>query len=239
MSDSPLIRLLKLQEADMRQRDMETRLENLPKEMKRILARRDEVMASTAAAAARFRAVKERIRKDEALIAELNAASDRLRQQTTMVKKNNEYQAMLAAIELNKKKVSEAEDRILLAADELEEAGKAGAKIKFANDAELKNLKTEFDELFNFSKVLKEEIARLKEGRSALLENIPPALLSAYEALLRNRKGGPPLVPAVDENCGHCRLKITAQTAVALKGGAVVFCDNCQYMLYDPQVLEG
>ena len=239
MSASPLNRLLKLQEADKRQRDMETRLENLPKEMKRILARRDEVMASTAAAAARFRAVKERIRKDEALIAELNGASDKLRQQTTMVKKNNEYQAMLAAIELNKKKVSEAEDRILLAADELEEAGKAGAKIKFANDAELKNLKTEFDELFNFSKALKEEIARLREARPALLENIPPALLSAYEALLKNRKGGAPVVPAADENCGHCQLRITAQTAVALRRGEVAFCDNCQYILYDPQVLEG
>ncbi|MBQ7694512.1 MAG: hypothetical protein IJT50_05250 [Lentisphaeria bacterium] len=239
MSDSPLKRLLKLQEADMRQRDMETRLENLPKEMQRLLARRDEVMASTAAAAARFRAVKQKIQKDEALIAELNAASDKLRQQTTMVKKNNEYQAMLASIELNKKKVSEAEDRILLAADELEAAGKAGARIKFANDAELKNLKAEFDELFAFSKTLKEEIARLREGRPALLENIPPALLSAYEALLRNQKGGPPLVPAVDENCGHCQLKITAQTAVALKRGEVVFCGNCQYMLYDPQVLEG
>ena len=239
MSDSPLKRLLKLQEADMRQRDMETRLENLPKEMQRLLTRRDEVMASTAAAAARFRAVKQKIQKDEALIAELNAASDKLRQQTTMVKKNNEYQAMLASIELNKKKVSEAEDRILLAADELEAAGKAGARIKFANDAELKNLKAEFDELFAFSKTLKEEIARLREGRPALLENIPPALLSAYEALLRNRKGGPPLVPAVDENCGHCQLKITAQTAVALKRGEVVFCGNCQYMLYDPQVLEG
>ena len=239
MSDSPLKKLLRLQEADMRQRDMETRLENLPKEMERLLARRDEVTASTAAAAARYRAIKQRIRKDEALIAELNAASDKLRQQTTMVKKNTEYQAMLAAIELNKKKVSEAEDRILLAADELDAAGKAGAKIKFANDAEPKNLKSEFDELFNFSKVLKEEIARLKEARPALLENLPPALLSAYQALLRNKKGGPPLVPAVNENCGHCQLKITAQTAVALKRGELVFCDNCQYMLYDPQVLEG
>ena len=238
MSDSPLKKLLRLQEADMRQRDMETRLENLPKEMERLLARRDEVTASTAAAAARYRAIKQRIRKDEALIADLNAASDKLRQQTTMVKKNNEYQAMLAAIELNKKKVSEAEDRILLAADELEAAGKAGAKIKFANDAELKNLKAEFDELFDFSKVVKEEIARLKAARPARLENSPPALLSAYQALLKNRKGGPPLVPAVEENCGHCQLKITAQTAVILKRGEVVFCDNCQYMLYDPQVLE-
>ena len=239
MSASPLNRLLKLQEADMRLRDMETRLETLPKDMKRLLARRDEVTASTAAAAARYRAIKQRIQKDEALIAELNGASDKLRQQTTMVKKNNEYQAMLAAIELNKKKVSEAEDRILVAADELEAAGKAGAKIKFANDAELKNLKAEFDELFDFSKVVKEEIARLKAARPALVENIPPALLSPYEALLKNRNGGQPLVTAEEEICGHCQLKITAQTAVALKRGEVVFCDNCQYMLYDPQVLEG
>ena len=82
MSDSPLKRLLKLQEADMRLRDMETRLETLPKEMERILARRDEVTASTAAAAARYRAIKQRIQKDEALIAELTgemlAAAEKL-----------------------------------------------------------------------------------------------------------------------------------------------------------------
>ena len=238
MTDTPLQRLLKLQETDMRLKDLETRLETLPKEMNRILAQRDRINASTAAAAAAFRAIKQRIKQDEDLIRELNAANEKLRQQSAMVKKNNEYQAMLGAIELNKQKVSEAEDRILAAAEELEQAGKAGAKLKFANDAELKNLKAEFDELFSFSKVVKEEIARLKEARPALLEGIPPALLSPYLALLKSKSGSPPLVTAADENCGHCQLKITAQTAVALKRGEIAFCDNCQYMLYDPAALE-
>jgi predicted nucleic acid-binding Zn-ribbon protein len=235
MDSNVLRRLLVLQEADMRLRDMETRLTTLPKEMNNIIAQRDKINESTAAAVAAVKKIKLRIKQDEDLIAELESGIEKMRQQSSMVKKNNEYQAMLAAIELNKKKIGEAEERILAAADELENAKKSGAKIKFANDAEIKILKNEFEELFNFSKVVKEEIARLKADRPVLLKDIPPALLSPYESLRNNKEGAPPLVTADNEICGHCRLKITAQTAVALKRGEVAYCDNCQYLLYDPE----
>jgi predicted nucleic acid-binding Zn-ribbon protein len=235
MDSNVLRRLLVLQEADMRLRDMETRLTTLPKEMNNIIAKRDKINESTAAAVAAVKKIKLRIKQDEDLIAELESGIEKMRQQSSMVKKNNEYQAMLAAIELNKKKIGEAEERILAAADELENAKKSGAKIKFANDAEIKILKNEFEELFNFSKVVKEEIARLKADRPVLLKDIPPALLSPYESLRNNKEGAPPLVTADNEICGHCRLKITAQTAVALKRGEVAYCDNCQYLLYDPE----
>jgi predicted nucleic acid-binding Zn-ribbon protein len=98
MDSSALRKLLKLQEADMRLRDMETRLTTLPKEMNNILARRDKVAAGTAAAVAAFKAIKAKIKHEEDLIAELTAANEKLRQQSIMVKKNNEYQAMLNAI---------------------------------------------------------------------------------------------------------------------------------------------
>lgn len=235
MDSNVLRRLLVLQEADMRLRDMETRLATLPKEMNNIIAKRDKINESTAAAVAAVKKIKLRIKQDEDLIAELESGIEKMRQQSSMVKKNNEYQAMLAAIEQNKKKIGEAEERILAAADELENAKKSGAKIKFANDAEIKILKNEFEELFNFSKVVKEEIARLKADRPVLLKDIPPALLSPYESLRNNKEGAPPLVTADNEICGHCRLKITAQTAVALKRGEVAYCDNCQYLLYDPE----
>ena len=179
MDSSALRKLLKLQEADMRSKDMETRLETLPKEMNNLIAQRDKIAAGTAAAVTVVKKIKLRIQQDEDLIAELESASEKLRQQSAMVKKNNEYQAMLNAIELNKKKISEAEERILAAADELAEAKKSGAKIKFANDAEIKNLRVEFEELFNFSKVVKEEIAKLKAERPDLIRDIPPVLLSA------------------------------------------------------------
>ena len=237
MDNDALRRLLKLQEADMRLKDMEMRLETLPKEMNNLIAQRDKITASTAAAVTAVKKIQHRIRQDEELIKELENASDKLRQQSAMVKKNSEYQAMLNAIELNKKKISEAEERILLAADELAESKRKGAKIKFANDAEIKNLKTEFDELFSFSKVVKEEIAKLKEARPGLLRDIPPALLSPYESLKNNKEGAAPLVSAENEICGHCRLKITAQTAVAVKRGEIAYCDNCQFLLYDPEAL--
>jgi predicted nucleic acid-binding Zn-ribbon protein len=237
MDSNVLRRLLVLQEADMRLRDMETRLTTLPKEMNNIIAKRDKINESTAAAVAAVKKIKLRIKQDEDLIAELESGIEKMRQQSSMVKKNNEYQAMLAAIELNKKKIGEAEERILIAADELEEAKKSGARIKFANDAEIKNLKAEFDELFNFSKVVKEEIAKLQAARPELVRDIPPALLSPYESLRNNKEGAAPLTTAPNETCGHCRLKITAQTAVALKRGEIAYCDNCQYLLYDPESL--
>ena len=239
MDTSALRRLLKLQEADMRLRDMEMRLETLPKEMNNLIAQRDRINASTAAAVTAVKKIKHKIQQDEDLIKELESSSEKLRQQSAMVKKNTEYQAMLNAVELNKKKISEAEERILLAADELAEAKRKGAKIKFANDAEIKNLKTEFDELFSFSKVVKDEIAKLQQARPALLKDIPPALLSPYESLKNNKEGAAPLVTAENEICGHCRLKITAQTAVAIKRGEIAYCDNCQYLLYDPEALLG
>ena len=239
MDTSALRRLLKLQEADMRLKDMEMRLETLPKEMNNLIAQRDKIAASTAAAVTAVKKIKLRIQQEEDLIKELESSSEKLRQQSAMVKKNNEYQAMLNAIELNKKKIGEAEERILAAADELSEAKRSGAKIKFANDAEIKNLKTEFDELFSFSKVVKEEIAKLQALRPGLLKDIPPALLSPYESLKNNKEGAPPLVTAENEICGHCRLKITAQTAVAIKRGEIAYCDNWQFLLYDPESLMG
>ena len=238
MDSSALRRLLKLQEADMRLRDMETRLTTIPKEMNNILAKRDKVAAGTAAAVAAFKAIKAKIKQEEDLIAELTANNEKLRQQSVMVKKNNEYQAMLNAIEMNNKKISEAEERLLLATDELEASRQAGMKIKLVNDAEIKNLRTEFEELQSFINVVKEEIAKLQAARPALLKDIPPVLLSPYESLRSNKEGSAPLVTAENEVCGHCRLKITAQTAVAINRGEIAYCDNCQYMLYSPSALE-
>ena len=50
MLDAELSALLRLQDADMRKRGMETRLTVLPKEMDAIIARRDKLNAATAAA---------------------------------------------------------------------------------------------------------------------------------------------------------------------------------------------
>ena len=238
MDNNALRRLLILQETDMRLRDMETRLTILPKEMNNIIAKRDKAMESTAAAVAAVKKIKLKMKQEEELIASLESANEKMRQQSVLVKKNTEYQAMLNSIELNKQKIGEAEERILLLADELEQSRQSGMKIKLANDTEIKNLRTEFDELYNFSKEIEEEIKKLKANRPALLKNIPPVLLSPYESLRNNKDGAAPLVTAPDGVCGHCRLKITAQTAVALNRGEIAHCDNCQFMLYNPASLE-
>ena len=69
MDSNAIRKLLKLQEADMRLKDMETRLETLPKEMNNIIAKRDKIAANTAEAVTVVKKIKLRIKQDEDLIA--------------------------------------------------------------------------------------------------------------------------------------------------------------------------
>ena len=99
--------LLRLQELDLKIRNLEARLKMLPKEMKNLIAKRDELLAVTAAAADKVRQIELAIKAAEGEIAKLEEENKRLQQQSSLVKKNTEYQAMLAAIENNKKKISQ------------------------------------------------------------------------------------------------------------------------------------
>ena len=97
--------LLALQELDLKLRNLEARLKMLPKEMKSLIVKRDELLAGTAAAADKVRKIELAIKDTEGKIAGIEEENRKLQQQSSLVKKNTEYQAMLAAIENNKKKV--------------------------------------------------------------------------------------------------------------------------------------
>ena len=106
MMDPNLKALLTLQEADMRRKGMESRLALLPKEMDAIIARRDKLSAENAAALEAVKKEELAIKKCESEIEQLSEKSRKLQQQSALVKKNNEYQAMMAEIADNKDKIS-------------------------------------------------------------------------------------------------------------------------------------
>ena len=109
---------------------------------------------------------------DVLYIEKLNAENKRLQQQSAMVKKNTEYQAMLGTIALNEKKVGDLESRELELMDRFEEARKAYRKIRQDNEAAVNAIRAEFDELVAFAGDLKKEIAQLKEERPADIRGV-------------------------------------------------------------------
>lgn len=232
MIDQNLEALLILQEADLRRKGMEQRLALLPKELDAIIARRDKLNASTAAAADLLKKEELAVKKCEAEIARLTADSQKLQQQSALVKKNNEYQAMLAQIADNKNKIGEIEEDLLEKFDRIAQLKENAEKISRANALELRNARAEFEELLEFKKSVAAEIAKAVADRPALAANVPDDLLSTYNRLLKGKDNSAPLTKLNNGCCGNCHMRVTTQTLNELSKGRIEHCDNCQHLLY-------
>ena len=224
--------LLKLQRVDLKIRELEARLALLPKEMTELKTKRDAAVAEVNAAASAAKKIELERKGVESEIEKLNAENKRLQQQSAMVKKNTEYQAMLGTIALNEKKVGDLESRELELMDRFEEARKAYRKIRQDNEAAVNAIRAEFDELVAFAGDLKKEIAQLKEERPADIRGVDGETLARYNRLLAGKDGIAPLVRVENEICGSCHLRVTRQALTNMQKGAVTSCENCMHFIY-------
>ena len=232
MAVTCLDELLKLQATDLRLRDLELRLKTIPQEMKNMLAKRDAVNARVAAAASAARRVELDIKSSETEIARLQDENAKLLQQSSQVKKQTEYQAMLLAIENNKAKISSEEEKGIMLYDDLEEAKKKYFATKKDADDEIKIIKSEFDEMIAYSKKVEVEIARLKSERPKLVSRIQPDIFSTYSRLLGGKNGTAPVCAVEDGICSGCHLRVTPQTLNDITRDRMAVCDNCQCFIY-------
>ncbi|MDR0933163.1 MAG: hypothetical protein LBM70_09130 [Victivallales bacterium] len=224
--------LLKLQTVDLRIRDLENRLALLPKEMNELKNRRDIAVNEVNTAAAAAKKIELSRKSVESEIEKLRAENRKLQQQTAMVKKNTEYQAMLGTIALNEKKIGDLESRELELMDEFEAAKKAYRKIKANNEAIVNTIRSEFDEFVTFAGDLKKEIAQLKAERPSDIRGVDADTLARYNRLLAGKDGVAPLVKVENEICGSCHLKVTRQALANIQKGAVTSCENCMHFIY-------
>ena len=224
--------LLKQQRVDLKIRELEARLALLPKEMTELKNKRDAAVAEVNAAASAAKKIELERKGVESEIEKLNAENKRLQQQSAMVKKNTEYQAMLGTIALNEKKVGDLESRELELMDRFEEARKAYRKIRQDNEAAVNAIRAEFDELVAFAGDLQKEIAQRKEERPADIRGVDGETLARDNRLLAGTDGIAPLVRVENEICGSCHLRVTRQALTNMQKGAVTSCENCMHFIY-------
>lgn len=227
--------LLALQAIDMKIRDFKSRLELLPTEMKRLVERRTELENGIAAADNAVRKLELEIKSQESAIENLNAEISKLRQQSAIVRKNNEYQAMLAAVESNQKQIGAAEERVIELLDELEAAKKRARTVRSENEAAGRDIRSELEELVSFGGRIREELKRLEASRPGAIRGISSVLLNRYTTLLGGRNAGAPVVKVENGSCGHCHMRVTAQTLSELRKNGTGVCDTCQHIIYNPE----
>jgi len=202
--------LLALQNVDMRIRGLVQRQGMIPKEIGRL---RNDILATEAELkAAREDANKTamEIKKLESLISQKNDQIAKLQVQSSMVKKNTEYQAMMKGIEEVKNGISDLETQVIELLDQAEEKNLAGKNAEKETKARKQSLEDEIRELEQLTGELAEEIARLQESRHPLAAKLETDILTRYMRLLKS--SGIPLVKIENGICGHCHLRVIPQT---------------------------
>ena len=160
------------------------------------------------------------------------------------IKNNDAYKALQAEIERARKEQDEIETEILRLLDEIDAAA-----------AEDKRLQQEAEELEKENnlriKTLEEEkksaeaaLVSAKSQRADFASGIGTEVLEKYEFIRAQRKGLAVVRVIEDKtgrmSCGGCNMALTAQKTVDIRTpDALVFCDNCQRMIYLAKTVYG
>ena len=223
--------LLALQDLDLKIRNLNLRIDTIPSEKKRLDSLVKDAVSDVEVAKDGLRRIERAIKENEGEIEKLNEASRKLLTQSAMVKKNNEYQAMMADIEAKKNAVSEIETKILELLDQAERAQQGIAAAEKELAVTQKSVKAEMADLVELKQELEEDIGEKLKLRKAYESKIDTQTLSVYHRLLEGGKGEP--VAMINQGvCSFCRLKVPPQTINNAKKGVLTLCDNCSHILY-------
>lgn len=223
--------LLSLQETDLRIRNLRLRLELIPEEIKRLgmeLEDNKKKLDLTKENCMRFDLD---MKKVEGSIKDKNVELLRIQSQSAMVKKNEEYKALLSEIENVKRKISAFETEQLVLMDNTEAEKKKFREVEKVFNDRSKNIKDEKTGLEDLVLKLKEEIIKLEVIRDEKRKPLPHDVLSLYLRLL-TKGASSPFVQVSQGMCGKCHLKLTPQTVNSARKELMTQCDNCGHMIY-------
>ena len=152
--------------------------------------------------------------------------------QLNSIKTNKEYTALCAEIGSKKADMSVLEDEILSTMSSLESVNEEYNKLQEDLRREEESLKDLIESVDADVKKTDIEIEEIQNDQKKYTDALDEDSLKHYNRL-SNIKGGKAVVAVIDNMCGGCSMKITAQTLNSLMGGnELVFCQSCSRILY-------
>ena len=155
-----------------------------------------------------------------------------LQSKQSMVKKNNEYQALTKEIKASADKKVRLEKAFSKKERDLKDNGMAfSEQQKLAEKLKTELLK-EADKAKKEISEIDQKINKYKLLRKDIEKDINPEFLSLYSILLKTR-APTVLVQAKNNVCEGCHINLTAQVIVDIKkADKLVTCENCARILY-------
>ena len=234
MPSPTLASLLILQDRDTKRLGLEAQLKAVPGE---IAAVERKIAGEKAAIETARMEVRELETKKKLLETEIGSAETKLakyKTQQSLVKKNDEYQALGHEIETTEKTIGEFEGQELEIMYSIDEAKKKFA----AAEAELKaNISGHESRIRAFGERETSLAAELKTAQAELAAAREPVSESHRKIYDRIAARNMPAVVAINgAKCGGCHLKISSEVESAARGkdpnAPLATCDQCGRIVY-------
>ncbi|OGS52348.1 MAG: hypothetical protein A3J79_05085 [Elusimicrobia bacterium RIFOXYB2_FULL_62_6] len=236
--------LIELQARDKDIADMTARLAAIPADIERITAAFEEKKGTMNTARETMLALQVEKKNKEILILERDEEIRKHQRELNAIKDNKAYKALLSEIETARKAKDEIETEILELMDSVDTAVAEDKKLQ----QEVKKLEEEKNrtvaELGAAKTDLAAGIEAAKAGRAEFSAKIAPEIMEKYE-FIREQRQGLAIVEVKEDksgkiSCGGCNISLIPQKAVDLKRPDIlVFCDNCQRVIYLKKTVYG
>ncbi len=227
-----LQQLVSLQEIDLEIQALEKQLEEIPKQIETSLSHLNKEKQELETAQQEIKDLQKKRSRLEQDAASENDKMAKTKVKLPSVKTNKEYSALLAEIEVAKKKVSEIEDLELEIMETLE--SKESELPKFENKfrEEEKKFQEFKKQKEDNAATVKQNIAELKSKRDNIFKEIDKKWSHHYERILKAR-GGLAVVTIDGVVCMGCHQQILLQTSIEIKLGKKIYeCQHCNRILY-------
>jgi len=226
--------LIELQAVDLRLIEIRERLGRFPKRLAEVEARVTAAKQQVAAAKeALTQSLKDR-KTYEMDVEQWKERARKYRNQSSEVKSNESYKALLHEIANAEDEVAKAEDRLLdrmVAGEEYDRQVKAAElavkEVEASASAERHTIQAEYN-------AAQKELTAAEAVRAAAVSAVPEDLVSHYERIAK-RHGGIALAEIRGEGCGQCGVHIRPHVIQLLtRDGNEEFyhCETCTRILY-------
>jgi uncharacterized protein len=229
-----LEKLIELEKVDREIARLSAEVAALPRKVAAIESKLADDKAAVEKAKAAIKNNEATRRKHEADIQGFQQQIVKYRGQSSSVKTNDEYRALMHEVDFTEKEISASEDKIL--------------ELMISLEAEEKSLKTAEADLKTEAAAVEKEKAEartrtaedekllqgLNQQRDALRREVTDSPLAHYDRVMRQRKNA--IAEARDSKCEACYVMLRPQTWQELKTNEqVITCSSCGRILYyDP-----
>jgi len=232
--NSDLEKLIELEKADREIARLTEEVAALPKRVATIEGKLADDKAAVEHAKGAIKSNEVGRRKLEADIQGFQQKIVKYREQSSSVKTNEEYRALMHEVDFAEKQISEAEDKILELMIALEIEEKALKTAEAQMKAEMIDVEKEKVEARTRTAEDEKLLGELGERRNGLRSGVSDSALAHYDRVMRQRKSA--IAEARGQKCMACFVMIRPQTWEEIRTNEqIISCSSCgRIFYYDP-----